>query len=234
LETQKKAVLSANIRFVCSNANECTGIHIETLIFQADLIKMDSEDIFGGVEEDTTNQDDFFGTGDGDEVVAEATFVDDDEAEEESFAAAEEETPFESFPPAVEEEKTAAPVAIEPAEDECSKLTEWNAEWRQKLEEKAKVSRSAKDARKESASNELKAMEAMRLKTREAKFAKNRSDQLKFLEEVESVNDIKNPWAAVISLVNVLPSKDEEEGKDRMKALLIQMKGTDSGPGIPA
>ena len=72
-------------------------------------------------------------------------------------------------------------------------------------------------------------------KARDAKFAKNRSDQLKFLEEIESKSDVKNPWEAVVSLIDLQPKSEDESDKNlRMKNMLIQMKAATSGPGIPA
>ena len=205
------------------------------------------DDPFGGgdnTQMESTNQDDFFGgNGDvsNDNLVAEANFVDDDEEYEEDGVF--DEVTTDVTPQQQTEEPVHEPEQQQqqqqaqqqpPAEEECTKLVEWRKQWREQLEEKATKSQNAKEARREAAKKELEAMDQMREKAREAKFEKNRSDQLKFLEEIEAKNDVKNPWEAVISLIDLKPKSDDDaDDRTRMKNLLIQMKGATSGPGIP-
>ena len=208
---------------------------------------MDSDDPFGTTEDNfapmdnqTTDANDFFDNGVVDDVVAEAAFVDDDDASEEEetdspFAEmAEEPSTFAAEPvaPAAPAAPAAAP-APTAQEEECSALVAWRKQWREQLNEKAARSASEKNARKDAANKEKEATEAMRLKQREAKFDKNRSDQVKFLEDLEINSDVKNPWEAVVNLVDILPPKNEDDEKARMRALLMYMKGSPTGPGIP-
>ena len=196
----------------------------------------------GDAQVESTAQDDFFGGSNDnpdDNLVAEANFVDDDEDDSE-----EEESVFDSVPAdntPQEQVEVTETVQQQPQKqaapdvEENSKLIEWRKKWREDLEAKAAQSAQAKAARREAAAKELEAMEQMRTKARDAKFAKNRSDQLKFLEEIESKSDVKNPWEAVVSLIDLQPkSEDESDKNSRMKNLLIQMKAATSGPGIPA
>ena len=195
----------------------------------------------GDAQVESTAQDDFFGGSNDnpdDNLVAEANFVDDDEDDSE-----EEESVFDSVPvPDAPQEQAEVTETVQHNHknrlhqmEENSKLIEWRKKWREDLEAKAAQSAQAKAARREAAAKELEAMEQMRAKARDAKFAKNRSDQLKFLEEIESKSDVKNPWEAVVSLIDLQPkSEDESDKNSRMKNLLIQMKAATSGPGIPA
>lgn len=193
----------------------------------------------GDAQVESTAQDDFFGGSNDnpdDNLVAEANFVEDDSEEEESVfdSVPADNTPQEQVEVTEtvqqQPQKQAAPDV-----EENSKLIEWRKKWREDLEAKAAQSAQAKAARREAAAKELEAMEQMRTKARDAKFAKNRSDQLKFLEEIESKSDVKNPWEAVVSLIDLQPkSEDESDKNSRMKNLLIQMKAATSGPGIPA
>lgn len=205
---------------------------------------MDSDDPFGTTEDNfapmdnqTTDANDFFNNGVVDDVVAEAAFVDDNEASEEE----ETESPFaemveepSTFPaePAVPAAPATAP-APTAQDEECSALVAWRQQWREQLNEKAARSASEKNARKDAANKEKEATDAMRSKQREAKFDKNRSDQVKFLEDLEIKNDVKNPWEAVVNLVDMHPPKNEDDEKARMRALLTYMKGSPTGPGIP-
>ena len=205
------------------------------------------EDPFGegnDTQMESTNQDDFFGGNNdvsNDNLVAEANFVDDDDDYEEEGVFDEVTTEIAPEQQAEEtikesEQQQQQPQQQQlPVEEECTKLVEWRKQWREQLEEKATKSQTAKEARREAAKKELEVMEQMRAKAREAKFEKNRSDQLKFLEEIEAKNDVLNPWEAVISLIDLKPKSDDDaEERVRMKNLLIQMKGATSGPGIPA
>ena len=122
-----------------------------------------------------------------------------------------------------------------PEEEDCSALNAWRTEWRATLESKAAEASEQKTERRKTAEEERKGMAEARNKALEARAEGNRQDEMSFLEEREKLAQPgANPWERVVSLVDTqVDDLEKSKATERMRSILIQMKGQDTGPGIP-
>ena len=128
-----------------------------------------------------------------------------------------------------------APGPVVPEEEDCSALNAWRTEWRNQLEAKATEATSKKNERRQSAEEERRGMKDARDKALEARMEGNRQDEMTFLEEREKLAQPgANPWERVVSLVDTqVDDLEKAKATERMRTILIQMKGQKTGPGIP-
>ena len=122
-----------------------------------------------------------------------------------------------------------------PEEEDCSALNAWRTEWRATLESKAAEASAQKTERRKTAEEERKGMTEARNKALEARAEGNRQDEMSFLEEREKLAQPgANPWERVVSLVDTqVDDLEKSKATERMRSILIQMKGQNTGPGIP-
>lgn len=125
------------------------------------------------------------------------------------------------------------PQAVDDEED-CSALMSWKAKWRLELEGKAAAAAQKKEERRRAAQEELESMAVSRQKALDARSDSNRQNEMAFLEAHETLAQPgSNPWERVVSLVDTQVSDSESaKATDRMRTILIRLKGQKSGPGI--
>ena len=99
---------------------------------------------------------------------------------------------------------------------------------------KAAAAAQKKDERRKAAQDELKSMADARQKALDARAETNRQDEKAFVESNDSLAQPGgNPWERVVSLIDTqVDDIERAKATDRMKSILIQMKGQTSGPGI--
>tara|TARA_B100000795_G_C22624643_1_gene370206 strand:- start:89 stop:796 length:708 start_codon:yes stop_codon:yes gene_type:complete len=122
-----------------------------------------------------------------------------------------------------------------PEEEDCSALNNWRTQWRTELEAKATEATAEKSKRRQAAEEERRGMTEARTKALEARAESNRQDEMTFLEEREKLAQPgANPWERVVSLVDTqVDDLEKSKATERMRTILIQMKGQKTGPGIP-
>ena len=128
----------------------------------------------------------------------------------------------------------AVGAATSPDEEDCSALLAWKSRWRVELEGKAAEAAQKKADRRMQAQGELKSMADARQKALDARAETNRQDEMAFLENNETLAQPgSNPWERVVSLIDTqVDDVERAKATDRMRSILIQMKGAASGPGI--
>ena len=120
----------------------------------------------------------------------------------------------------------------ENVEEDCSALVEWRTQWRQQLDEKARIASGRKQAKKDAALQTLANMKEQRQKRMAAKAETNRQQELQQLEQLQSQSEPgSNPWERVVSLVDVQVD-DKDADVSRMRSILLKLKSSESGPGI--
>ena len=143
---------------------------------------------------------------------------------------------IDAAPPAVlvPEPATDAPIILggeAPVEDvadegkEPSPMAKWNNEWQVTLKGRKDEENAAKGSAVEQAQADLAAFQAEREARREAKMAKNRSDEQDKLEAIEADLENDNSWQRVVKMVEL--SHDSAEGSSdcgRMRDVLISLK----------
>ncbi len=131
-------------------------------------------------------------------------------------------------PPAdipVEPVEAALPEPVEEKSAEPSPMAKWNQEWQVTLRERKDAENAAKAAAVETAHADLAAFQAERELKREAKMAKNRSDEQEKLEAIEADLENDNSWQRVVKMVEL--NHDSQEGSadvGRMKDVMIFLK----------
>ena len=121
-----------------------------------------------------------------------------------------------------------------PEEEDCSSLLAWKAQWRVELEGKAAAAQQKKEERRKAAQDELQSMADARQKALDARAETNRQDEKVFMENNQTLAQPgANPWERVVSLIDTqVDDIERAKATDRMRTILIQMKGQTSGPGI--
>ena len=122
-----------------------------------------------------------------------------------------------------EEEDVPPPTSLIPAES--SPMAKWNEEWQQTLLSRKDEENSVKSAQVEKAREEIAAFQAEREKRREARMAKNRSDEQDKLEAIEADLENDNSWQKVVKIIEL--NQDSAEGSvdtGRMRDILVLMK----------
>ena len=131
-------------------------------------------------------------------------------------------------PPAelpVEPVEAALPEPVEEEPAELSPMAKWNQEWQVTLRERKDAENAAKAEAVETAHADLAAFQAERELKREAKMAKNRSDEQEKLEAIEADLENDNSWQRVVKMVEL--NHDSSEGSadvGRMKDVMIFLK----------
>jgi hypothetical protein len=130
---------------------------------------------------------------------------------------------FSDAAPNVIDPMTEPEVETKPPEE--SPMAKWNKEFQDVLKARKDEENEAKAAAVESAQKELEEFQAMREKKREARMAKNRSDEQQKLEDMEADLENDNSWQRVNKMVEL--QQDTVEGardKKRIIDVLIKLK----------
>jgi hypothetical protein len=183
------------------------------------------EDVFGVTEEQNTG--DPFGDDLGDsEPAQEYTSVNNDEGDLMGGPFADNS--------GEQKAEIPAPAPAVPEEEDCSALNAWRTEWRSQLEAKAAEALAKKNERRQAAEEERRGMTDARNKALAARAEGNRQEEMSFLEERERLAQPgANPWERVVSLIDTkVDDLEKAKATERMRTILIHMKGQQTGPGI--
>jgi hypothetical protein len=104
-------------------------------------------------------------------------------------------------------------------------MAKWNREFQEILKERKDEENAAKAAHVEQARNDLEDFQALREKKKEARMAKNRSDEQQKLEDMEADLENDNSWQRVVKMVEL--QQDSVDGMRDSKSMidvLIKMK----------
>eukprot|EP00581_Thalassiosira_minuscula_P009836 CAMPEP_0183704082 /NCGR_PEP_ID=MMETSP0737-20130205/1548_1 /TAXON_ID=385413 /ORGANISM="Thalassiosira miniscula, Strain CCMP1093" /LENGTH=233 /DNA_ID=CAMNT_0025930897 /DNA_START=35 /DNA_END=736 /DNA_ORIENTATION=+ len=136
---------------------------------------------------------------------------------------------FAAAPPGVEaasdDEEEAAPTGGELVPAEPTPMAKWNEEWQQTLLQRKDDENATKAAQVEKAREEIAAFQAEREKRREARMAKNRSDEQDKLEAIEADLENDNSYQRVVKMIELnQDSSDSAVDTGRMKDVLVLLK----------
>jgi len=122
-----------------------------------------------------------------------------------------------------EDAMAAAGTDLVPAEPTA--MAKWNDEWSQTLLARKDEENAIKASAVEKAREDIAAFQAEREKRREARMAKNRSDEQDKLEAIEADLENDNSWQRVVKMIEL--NQDSSEGAvdtGRMKDVLVLLK----------
>ncbi len=108
---------------------------------------------------------------------------------------------------------------------ESTPMAKWNEEWQTTLQNRKDEETSIKASHISQAEIDIAAFQADREKRREARMAKNRSDEQDKLEAIEADLENDNSWQKVVKMIEL--TQDSSEGSmdvGRMKDLLVLLK----------
>jgi len=108
---------------------------------------------------------------------------------------------------------------------EPTAMAKWNDEWQTTLLQRKDDENATKAAHVETARDEIAAFQAEREKRREARMAKNRSDEQDKLEAIEADLENDNSWQRVVKMIEL--NQDSSDGAvdtGRMKDVLVLLK----------
>lgn len=108
---------------------------------------------------------------------------------------------------------------------ESTPMAKWNEEWQITLQSRKDDESSTKAAHIAKAEADIAAFQAEREKCREARMAKNRSDEQDKLEAIEADLENDNSWQKVVKMIEL--NQDSSEGAvdtSRMKDILVLLK----------
>uniref|UniRef100_A0A7S2GYA0 Clathrin light chain n=1 Tax=Helicotheca tamesis TaxID=374047 RepID=A0A7S2GYA0_9STRA len=115
------------------------------------------------------------------------------------------------------------------AEPELSPMAKWNNEWQVTLMQRKDEENAAKAKDVEQARVDLEKFQAEREARREAKMARNRSEEQDKLEALEADLENDNSWQRVVKLVELTQdSAEASEDTKRMKDVFILLKNEPS------
>ncbi|KAL7549849.1 hypothetical protein ACHAWF_013108 [Thalassiosira exigua] len=124
-----------------------------------------------------------------------------------------------------DDEEDAAPAPSELISSEPSPMAKWNEEWQQTLLNRKDEENEIKAGHVEKAREEIAAFQAEREKRREARMAKNRSDEQDKLEAIEADLENDNSWQRVVKMIELnQDSKEDAADTTRMKDVLVLLK----------
>jgi hypothetical protein len=104
-------------------------------------------------------------------------------------------------------------------------MAKWNREFQEVLKDRKEEENAAKAAHLEQARKDLEEFQAQREKKKEARMAKNRSDEQQKLEDMEADLENDNSWQRVVKMVELQQdSVDGMRDSKRMIDVLIKMK----------
>jgi len=137
-------------------------------------------------------------------------------------------TPYEAPVPegveTVSDDEDEPPAAnLAPAEP--TPMAKWNDEWQTTLLQRKDDENATKASHVETARDEIAAFQAEREKRREARMAKNRSDEQDKLEAIEADLENDNSWQRVVKMIEL--NQDSSDGAvdtGRMKDVLVLLK----------
>lgn len=118
---------------------------------------------------------------------------------------------------------SAGGAALVPAEP--TPMAKWNDEWQATLLRRKDEENATKASHVETAREEVAAFQAEREKRREARMAKNRSDEQDKLEAIEADLENDNSWQRVVKMIEL--NQDSSDGAvdtGRMKDVLVLLK----------
>jgi hypothetical protein len=119
-------------------------------------------------------------------------------------------------------ETNVVPVSSEPPQE--SPMAKWNREFQEVLKDREEEN-AAKASHLEQARKDLEEFQAQREKKKEARMAKNRSDEQQKLEDMEADLENDNSWQRVVKMVELQQdSVDGMRDSKRMIDVLIKMK----------
>lgn len=148
--------------------------------------------------------------------------------------------PYEAPPAAVEDNAFAeAPAGVETVSDdeeeapatnvlvsaEPTPMSKWNDEWQTTLLTRKDEENATKASTVEKAREDIEKFQAEREKRREARMAKNRSDEQDKLEAIEADLENDNSWQRVVKMIEL--NQDSSDGAvdtGRMKDVLVLLK----------
>lgn len=116
-------------------------------------------------------------------------------------------------------------VALTSSSSEPTPMSKWNDEWQTTLLARKDEENALKGTMVEKAREEIAAFQAEREKRREARMAKNRSDEQDKLEAIEADLENDNSWQRVVKMIEL--NQDSGEGAadtGRMKDVLVLLK----------
>ena len=122
-----------------------------------------------------------------------------------------------------DEDDLPEPSSLIPAES--SPMAKFNEEWQRTLLARKDEENAKKATVVETARQEIEAFQADREKRREARMAKNRSDEQDKLEAIEADLENDNSWQKVVKIIEL--NQDSKEGSGdtgRMRDILVLMK----------
>ena len=143
-------------------------------------------------------------------------------------APVEEDNAFAAAPAGVE---TVSDDEEEPANNnvlvsaEPTPMSKWNDEWQTTLLARKDEENATKAATVEKAREDIEKFQAEREKRREARMAKNRSDEQDKLEAIEADLENDNSWQRVVKMIEL--NQDSSDGAvdtGRMKDVLVLLK----------
>ncbi|KAL7445352.1 hypothetical protein ACHAXH_007473 [Discostella pseudostelligera] len=108
---------------------------------------------------------------------------------------------------------------------ESTPMAKWNEEWLVTLQSRKDEDASIKAEHIAKAESDIAAFQAEREKRREARMAKNRSDEQDKLEAIEADLENDNSWQKVVKMIEL--NQDSSEGAvdtSRMKDILVLLK----------
>eukprot|EP00584_Thalassiosira_punctigera_P007790 CAMPEP_0172532930 /NCGR_PEP_ID=MMETSP1067-20121228/5797_1 /TAXON_ID=265564 ORGANISM="Thalassiosira punctigera, Strain Tpunct2005C2" /NCGR_SAMPLE_ID=MMETSP1067 /ASSEMBLY_ACC=CAM_ASM_000444 /LENGTH=244 /DNA_ID=CAMNT_0013317493 /DNA_START=110 /DNA_END=844 /DNA_ORIENTATION=- len=124
-----------------------------------------------------------------------------------------------------DDEEDAVPSGGELVPAEPTPMAKWNDEWAVTLLRRKEEENATKASHVETARDEVAAFQAEREKRREARMAKNRSDEQDKLEAIEADLENDNSWQRVVKMIEL--NQDSTEGAvdtGRMKDVLVLLK----------
>lgn len=107
---------------------------------------------------------------------------------------------------------------------EPTPMAKWNEEWQNTLLRRKDDENATKASHVETARDEIAAFQAEREKRREARMAKNRSDEQDKLEAIEADLENDNSWQRVVKMIELNQDSSDVADTGRMKDVLVLLK----------
>lgn len=124
-----------------------------------------------------------------------------------------------------DDDEDVSPTAGVFSSSEPTPMQKWNDEWQTTLLARKDEENAKKAADVETARAEIEAFQAEREKRREARMAKNRSEEQDKLEAIEADLENDNSWQKVVKMIEL--NQDSSEGAEntgRMRDVLVLLK----------
>jgi len=112
--------------------------------------------------------------------------------------------------PTLDSQPPAMETTLQPPPAEESAMATWNATWMASLESRRQAENEAKAKAIEQAEKDLTQFTAEREALREAKMAKNRSEEQVKLEALEADLESANSWSRIVKLIDLQQDENVE------------------------